>query len=83
MTNIEIKLNIMKSQKFRKRCGSSTTHNRTYKILVIYNEDPYWDEGYRFYPRYRVGYKNPIKRLLSFQVRMYKTWKYNRKTQWK
>lgn len=57
---------------------------RGYKILL--NDDlfpPYWDEGIYFHPKYRRGYKNPNKTIYSYQKRMYKTWKHNRKTQWK
>ena len=56
---------------------------RTYKLL-LFDElyPPYWDEGTIFYPRYRKGFKNPNKSIYSYQVRMYKTWKHNRKTQW-
>lgn len=44
---------------------------------------PYWDDGMIFYPKYRRGYKNPNKYIQSYQIRMYKTWKHNRKQQWK
>ena len=60
-----------------------TTDSREYKLLTTIEKDPYWDEGLNFYPRYRRGFKNPNKQLMSFQIRMYKTWKYNRKNQWK
>jgi len=43
----------------------------------------YWDEGISFYPKWRAGYKNSGKYIMSYQVRMYKTWKHNRRTQWK
>lgn len=54
---------------------------RKYKVMDLY--PPYWDDGILFYPKYRRGYKNPNKVLFNYQVRMYKTWKYNRKTQFK
>jgi len=61
-------------------------HNRTYKIVTTIDQDPYWDEGFSYY--YPKGVKNHSKAkisklLLIYQVRMYRTWKYNRKTQWK
>lgn len=71
------------SIKFNRSKASKCETNRVLKIMVIYNDDPYWDEGLNFYPKNRKGYKNPNKRILSYQVRMYKTWKHNRKTQWK
>jgi hypothetical protein len=61
-----------------------TTNRREYHILFL-NEmfPPYWDEGVYLYPRYRRGYKNPHKQILSYQKRMYRTWKHTRKTHWK
>jgi hypothetical protein len=58
--------------------------NHQYRIIWINYEYPrYWDEMYHKYPRYKRGFKNPNKRIFSYQVRMYKTWKHNRKTQWR
>ncbi len=37
----------------------------------------------RWYPKYKRGFINPHKGLVTWQVREYRTWKYNRKTQWK
>ena len=57
---------------------------REYHILHLHELYPdYWDDGVTFYPKYRRGYKNSNKEILAYQVRMYRTWKYNRKTQWK
>lgn len=48
------------------------------------DNDPYWDEGFNYYPKIKwYNYRRPKKRLLMYQVRMYKTWKHNRKNQWK
>lgn len=59
-------------------------NNHQYRIIWLKYEYPmYWDEMYHQYPRYNRGFKNPNKRLFSYQVRMYKNWKYNRKKQWK
>jgi hypothetical protein len=67
-----------------KRKIDETTNRREYHILFLKEEyPPYWDEGVHFYPRWRRGYKNTHKEIMSYQVRMYKTWKHNRKTQWK
>jgi hypothetical protein len=62
----------------------NTTNSRVYHILFL-NQlyPPYYEEGTIFYPKYRKGYKNPHKQLMSYEVRMYRTWKYNRRTQWK
>ena len=62
----------------------TTIHRREYRILFLKEEfPPYWDEGLNFYPIWRRGCKNPHKQIMSYQRRMYKTWKHNRKTQWK
>ena len=68
----------------KSKIARTTTCSKEYKIVTngIY-KDPYWDEGLYFYPTIRRGYKNPIKRIMSYQIRMYRTWKHNRKTQWK
>lgn len=66
-----------------KESTKNTTNSRVYKQLLIRKEYPlYYDEGWSYYPNYRKGYVNK-KQILKYQVRMYKTWKYNRKTQWK
>lgn len=63
---------------------SKAIDNKSYRrIWIQFEYSKYWDEGINFYPRYKRGSKNPNKRIQSYQVRMYKTWKYNRNTQWK
>ena len=59
-------------------------NGREYHIMLL-NElyPPYWDDGVYLYPRYRRGFKNSNKGIYSYQVRMYRTWKHNRKTKWK
>ena len=58
--------------------------NHDYRIRWLSELYPrYWDEGTHFYPEYRPGFKNAGKYLQMYKVRMYKTWKYNRKTKWK
>ncbi len=59
-------------------------NGREYHIMLL-NElyPPYWDDGVYLYPRYRRGFKNSNKQIYSYQVRMYRTWKHNRKTKWK
>lgn len=73
----------MKAYK-KTKIAKTTTYRKEYKIVTNDKiKEPYWDEGINFYPRYRKGYKNSGKQIMSYQVRMYKTWKHNRKTQWK
>ena len=57
---------------------------RDYHLISLNEWYPlYWDEGLNFYPYWRRGYKNPLKRISFQKVREYRTWKYNRITQWK
>ncbi len=71
--------------KNRNRAKLNKAKNEREYSALIFNElyPPYWDDGICEYPKYRRGYKNPNKRLFSYQIRMCKTWKYNRKTRWK
>lgn len=72
------------SKKINRAKLNKAFNNREYKIItnnILF--PPYWDDGVMEYPRWRNGFKNPIKRIFSYQVRMYRTWKYNRKTRWK
>lgn len=63
-----------------------TTNSREYKIITR-ADDPYWDEGWTYHrpkgQRSRITASWKKKQLLMYQVRMYRTWKHNRKTQWK
>ena len=74
---------IMSVNNLKRQRGCSITDNRTYNVMVVMDIDPYWDEGLKFYPIYKRGFKNSNKRILKYQCRMYRTWKHNRKTQWK
>ena len=68
----------------KSKIARTTTSRKNYNVVTKTNYgDPFPDEYTNYYPKWRRGYKNPIKRLMSYQVRMYRTWKYNRKTQWK
>lgn len=72
------------SKKTNRAYLNKAENGRVYHIMLLKDlYPPYWDEGTRYYPKYRPGYKNSKKQILSFQVRMYKTWKHNRKMQWK
>ena len=59
--------------------------NHEYRILFLKQEyPPYWDECQYLYPRKAHCWaKSTGKRLMSYQLRMYKTWKHNRLTQWR
>lgn len=53
------------------------------KFLLKMLYPTYWEENYNLFPRWRAGHERPKKQILSHQKRRYKTWKHNRKTQWK
>ena len=67
---------------FKKSQVAKTTISRKeYKIVTAGMCIPYWDEGYNYYNSTKHNKKKRL--LLMYQVRMYKTWKHNRKNQWK
>lgn len=71
----------MKSKK--SKIAKTTCDGRTYKLLTTIPER-YDDEGWSVHhPKTGPARKWKKKELYKFQVRMYKTWKHNRKTQWK
>jgi len=53
------------------------------KKMINMDYPPYWDEGITFYPKRNRGTNHMWPKLYSYQIRMYRTWKHNRKTQWK
>jgi hypothetical protein len=66
--------------------------DRSYRILLKNRlNPPYWDECWTRHSRRtfysREGSKNLFswkrKEIYEFEYREYRTWKYNRKTQWK
>ena len=68
-----------------------TTDRREYKLLTTIDQDPYFDECWSTHRR-RTGKSKPgsknhwywkRKTIYTFQYRMYRTWKHNRKAQWK
>jgi hypothetical protein len=64
----------------------TTMDRRAYKIFTDPDfKDPYYDEAWHYHTTsaYSWSFKWKRKQILAYQVRMYKTWKHNRKTQWK
>jgi hypothetical protein len=52
---------------------NKATCSKDYRVIWLKEEfPPYWDEGLNF----KKGHS-------SIKYRSYKTWKYNRRTQWK
>lgn len=59
------------------------TNSRAYKIQLT-KLPPYWDDGIKFHQsRGGFRWKKLIKEIFHYQYRMYRTWKYNRKTKYK
>ena len=67
----------------KSKIAKTTIYRLEYKVETRGLKDWYWNEGIIFYPKIRSGFKNSNRQLMSYQIRMYKTWKHNRKTQWK
>jgi len=67
-----------------KKILNTTTNRRVYYIIHVVDQDPY-SELYGHYQKRKNGYKGywKSKIIWQHQVRMYRTWKHNRKTQWK
>lgn len=72
------------SKKNKKRSSlKNETNGRAYHITVI-KVEPYWDDGICFHKsRGKRTLKKLKKEITSWQYRMYRTWKYNRKTKYK
>ena len=63
--------------------AKTTVVRKEYKVATDPKmRDWYWDEGVGYHLGWK-RYKRGIRRLLLFQARMYKTWKHNRRCQWK
>lgn len=73
----------MSKNRNRAKLNKAFNNKEYYKLLWDDLYGTYWEEGINFYPKYRAGFKNPNKQIYSYQIRMYKTWKYNRKFQYK
>ncbi len=73
----------MSKNRNRAKLNKAKTSKEYLAIQYDINYPLYWDECVTMYPRYNRGTKQSNKRLFSYQVRMYRTWKHNRKTQWR
>jgi len=67
----------------RARLNKANNNKEYRKLLIKWMYPPYWDDGINFYPMNRKGFKTPNKQIYPQQRREYRTWKYNRKKQWK
>jgi hypothetical protein len=73
----------MSKNRNRKKLDKANSGREYHILWSNLHYPPYWDDGVYFYPKYRSGFNNPNKRILKYQQRMYKSWKYNRLKQWK
>lgn len=71
------------SKNFNRAKGKKAHTNRELVQTIIICQDRYFDECWGTYPRYNRGFVNPNRVLYNYQVRLYRSWKYNRKTQYK
>lgn len=63
---------------------SVTTDSRTYKIIVLQElYPPYYDEGWNYHKAKGWTTKRKKVQILHHKYREYRTWKYNRKLQYK
>jgi len=63
--------------------SKTTTNRKEYKIQSCTYKDRYYDECWHYYNQHKLKKRQNIRLILPYQVRMYKTWKHNRNTQWK
>lgn len=67
----------------RSRFDKALTSNNYNRLRKLVSHPAYWDEGIIFYPLYRRGFKCAYPKYSKRQIRAYKTWKHNRRTQYK
>ena len=68
----------------RDKLLKTTTNRRIYHIIKVVDDDPYPEE-YGYYQKHKRGYRGYWKSRMIYppEIRMYRTWKHNRKTRWK
>ena len=64
---------------------NKTTNRRAYHIIRCIDQDPYPEDDYMNFHKSKGNRhrKKWRQRITNFEYRMYRTWKYNRKTKWK
>lgn len=67
----------------KSKVARTTTCRKEYNAITRGFDDPYFDECWGTHRTNSPKHKRPNKELYYYQVRMYRTWKHNRKTQWK
>lgn len=63
------------------------TDNHIYRIITVVGLDPYPDDGVFYYENpsnnWEKGKNIKKRKIMHYQYRMYRTWKHNRKHQYK
>lgn len=74
----------MSKHYYRTKFNHSESRSDYNKSILNFYYPDYWDEGW-YHTQRKRGTSNywKCKSLFQYEVRMYKTWKHNRKTQWK
>ncbi len=73
----------MSINNFKRATLNNETDSRAYRVKST-TPEKYWDEGLSFHKsKGRRTWKKIMKEICQWQVRVYRTWKYNRKTQYK
>lgn len=73
----------MKAYK-KSKIAKTTTSRKEYNIVSRGLNDPYWDECWGVHRTKSERWsKQPNKALYNYQVRLYRSWKHNRKNQYK
>ncbi len=65
----------------KSKITKTTMYRLEYKVEIQGLRDWYGNDGVICYKKRRN--KHTRRGLMKFQIRMYRTWKHNRKTQWK
>ena len=84
-------MSVNKSRAKLKKANNNKEYNKLQKNETIYCQICAKRAGsygatcgpVRWTHYWRAGYKNPRKAIATWQAREFRTWKYNRKNQWK
>ena len=72
-----------KEKRVNRARSKKSTNNKEYKYYAYEWADIDWDYGWNAMPDYTRGFKPKRKFVWKSQWREWRSWKHNRKTQWK
>lgn len=72
-----------KEKRINRARAKFSTNNKEYKYLAHQWADIEWDYGWNAMFNYSGGFKPSRKLIWKAKWREWRSWKYNRKTQWK